>query len=144
VSLCLDHQSIPEATNVDELIAAEPQKREKYVEGPKRQDRASKKSNDGELGSQEPKPVAANPFKIRSIQEKQYDSLIKINILPLRLRYFFRLCTFIFNIIKNKNSFFTPIYLAHRNLLNTRNQFNIPKFKKPLKNILLYLYLLVY
>jgi hypothetical protein len=65
--------------------------------------------------------------------EKQYDSLIKINILPLRLRYFFRLCTFIFNIIKNKNSLFTPIYLAHRNLLNTRNQFNIPKFKKTFK-----------
>ena len=41
-------------------------------------DRASKKSNDGELGSQEPKPVAANPFKIRSIQESENKSFLFI------------------------------------------------------------------
>ena len=65
--------------------------------------------------------------------DKQYESLIKINILPLRLRFFFRFCTFTFNILKNKNFYFMPIYLAHRSLLNTRSEFNIPKFKKTFK-----------
>jgi hypothetical protein len=73
-------------------------------------------------------------LKEKSIKE-QFDLLSKFNILPLKLRHFFRLCTFIFNILKNKNPFFSDIYNAQKkkNARAVCSIFNIPIFQKSFK-----------
>ena len=71
---------------------------------------------------------------------------INFNILPLKHRFFFHLCTFIFNIFKNNNETFINIFNSHKSQSVTRDPYKIPKFKKtfPVKYFLLHICLIVY
>jgi hypothetical protein len=73
-------------------------------------------------------------IKIKNISlEEQYEALIKINILPLRLRRFFRLCTFIFTTCKILNSPFGNFIFFYKNNLSTRSHFKSPIYYKSFK-----------
>lgn len=64
---------------------------------------------------------------------EQYAILKKFRILPLQLRLFFRLNTFIFNVFKNKNSVFFNIFNSYQSKRATRAHFITPPFLKQFK-----------
>jgi hypothetical protein len=64
---------------------------------------------------------------------EQHDKLKKVNILPLLYRHFFRFCTFLFNTLKNNNTFVSTSLNNNLSSSSTRNQYSELSFKKIFK-----------
>ena len=65
--------------------------------------------------------------------EKKNKKKTNFNILPLKHRILYHLCTFIFNIFKNNNETFVNIFNAQKSKTSTREIFKVPFFKKRFK-----------
>jgi len=70
-----------------------------------------------------------NIFSDKLTVKDKFIILSKFNILPLKYRLLFHYCTFLFNLIINKNIFFTNNENYAKNLHNTRNRYVENKFK---------------
>ena len=70
-------------------------------------------------------------FSISSDLNSQYTILQNYNILPLFYRQFYRYCTFLFNVLKNKNTILCTYFVKNNN--QTRSDFVLPKFNTVFK-----------
>jgi hypothetical protein len=70
-----------------------------------------------------------NIFSDKLTVKDKFIILSKFNILPLKYRLLFHYCTFLFNLIINKNIFFTNNENYAKNPHNTRNRYVENKFK---------------